>query len=347
MTLSLTSLGDELPSGENLEYEQVFTDLTLAAQPAEERQVGDDVIAGEEADPRAISTAAEAVLAQSHDLRAAVLWGYAKLRTDGYPGFAEATAYLRGCLEQFWETCHPQLDADDDDDPTMRVNAVLDLADPAQTLRALRRAPLTESRSFGRISVRDVMIAAGEMDLPEGDEAPPDASSIAAAFRDTGSETLDAILAAARAAEADIVAINAVFDDKIPGQGPTLEPVLTLLKRAISRLAEATGEDVAEGEAAVESPGASASSAAPAVSAVAGPGEIASPRDVERALEAIIRYYERSEPSSPVPVILERAKRLIGADFMTIVNDMAPAGADNVRLVGGIEAPESGGDWSA
>ncbi len=345
MTLTLSSFGDETPSGENLEYEQIFTDMTIAAQPGEERQMGDEVVPGEEPDAKAIREAAEAVLARSHDLRAAVLMGYAGLRLDGFPGFAEATSYLRGCLEDYWESCHPQLDADDDDDPTMRVNAVLGLVDPTLTLRAVRRAPLTESASFGRVSLRDLMIAAGEIDLPEGETPPPAENQIAAAFRDTPGDTRDAIYAAAKQAQADLIAINAVFDEKIPGRGPGLDPILALLKRAVSRLAEASGEDdaavTAESDAAAPAP----AGAAPATSGGRS-GEISSPRDVERAIEQIIRYYERAEPSSPVPILLARAKRLIGADFMTIVNDIAPGGADNVRLVGGIEAPESGGEWS-
>ncbi len=346
MTLSLSSFGDDAPSGEDLEYEQIFIDMTLAAQPGEERQAGEEILPGEEPDPKAIVEKAEAVLAQSHDLRAAILMGYAGLRMRGYPGFAEATSYIRGCLEQYWATCHPQLDADDDDDPTMRVNAILGLVDPALTLRALRRAPLTESNAFGRISVRDLMIASGEIDKPEGEDAPPAANQIAAAFRDTPSEKLDAILAAARQAQADLIAVNAVFDEKTPGRGPSLDPVLSLLKKAVTRLAEAAGEGEAAEDSEVTGGDAPAAAAAQGGGGGGGrPGEIASQRDVERALEAIIRYYEKSEPSSPVPIILARAKRLIGADFMTIVNDIAPGGADNVRLVGGIEAPESGGEW--
>lgn len=345
MTLTLSSFGDENPSGEDLEYEQIFIDMTLAAQPGEEKQVGKDIVPGEEPDPKAIAEKAEQVLARSHDLRAAILMGYAGLRMNGYPGFAEATSYIRGCLEQYWDSCHPKLDADDDDDPTMRVNAILGLVDPALTLRALRRAPLTESAAFGRISVRDLMIASGEIDKPEGEDPPPADNQIAAAFRDTGSEKLDAILAAARQAQADLIAINAVFDEKTPGRGPSLDPVLTLLKRAVTRLAEAAGEDA---PAATGAEGGDAPAAGGPAQARSGgaPGEIASARDVERALEAIIRYYERAEPSSPVPIILGRAKRLIGADFMTIVNDIAPGGADNVRLVGGIVKPESGSEWS-
>ncbi len=37
-------------------------------------------------------------------------------------------------------------------------------------------------------------------------------------------------------------------------------------------------------------------------------------------------YYARQEPSRPVPILLTRAKRLVGADFMTIMKDMAPQG---------------------
>ena len=48
-------------------------------------------------------------------------------------------------------------------------------------------------------------------------------------------------------------------------------------------------------------------------------------------------YYKSHEPSSPIPLLLERAKRLVNADFLTIMQDMAPQGIDNVHLIGGIE----------
>jgi len=66
-------------------------------------------------------------------------------------------------------------------------------------------------------------------------------------------------------------------------------------------------------------------------------GEIASSRDVEETLDRLIAYYAKQEPSSPVPILLARAKKLVGADFMTIVNEIAPGGADNVKLIGGLE----------
>ena len=49
-----------------------------------------------------------------------------------------------------------------------------------------------------------------------------------------------------------------------------------------------------------------------------------------------ITYYEKNEPSSPVPVLIKRAKRLVGADFVSIIKDIAPNGMDNVEIVAGI-----------
>jgi type VI secretion system protein ImpA len=59
---------------------------------------------------------------------------------------------------------------------------------------------------------------------------------------------------------------------------------------------------------------------------------------VRNALDKIIAYYSQNEPSSPVPILLVRAKKLVGADFVSIMKDMAPNGLENVRLVGGIES---------
>ena len=42
-------------------------------------------------------------------------------------------------------------------------------------------------------------------------------------------------------------------------------------------------------------------------------------------------------PSSPIPMLLERAKRLVNADFLTIIKDMAPHGLDNVQTIGGLD----------
>lgn len=332
----LKSRSDDAPSGENLEYDPSFSELERAAQHGEEKQVGEEIVPGDPPDYGEVIDKAFEVLKYSHDLRAALYLARAELEVNGFPGFAKVTSYIRGCLDQYWDTCHPQLDEEDDDDPTMRVNAIVGLSDDTTMVRPVRRAPLTKSAAFGMVSLRDIDIARGETQ-PSGDEDRVlDDASIAAAFKDTKPDELQAIFEGANTALEDVQAIDAIFNEKIPGQGPDLGNIMKVLQRAVTRLGEETGndaeeaaaEDTAEGEAPAATGGAPAASA---------PGVINSPRDVEAALDRIMAYYAAQEPSSPVPTILARAKRLVGADFMTIMEDMAPDGINNVKLVGGIK----------
>ena len=63
----------------------------------------------------------------------------------------------------------------------------------------------------------------------------------------------------------------------------------------------------------------------------------ASREDVVRLLDRACDYFKRYEPSSPVPLLLRRAKRLITKDFLEIIKDMAPGGLSEVKSIGGIE----------
>ncbi len=334
----LEPLGDDTPSGENLEYDPAFVEMELAAQPGEERQEGDKILEAEDPDFGEVVEKSQAILERSHDIRAAVFYAEAVLYTRGLVGFAEATAYVLGCLETHWDTCHPELDEDDDNDPTMRINAVQGLNGSDTVVRALRRTSLTESRMFGNLSLRMMEIAEGVIPAPANVSDVPDSASIGAAFQDSDSDVLSARLAAAIGAQSDIKAIDALFTEKTPGQGPDLEDVLKTLTQIVRRLSDAVGADAPEGDADAE--GAEAEGGAAAAPAGGGGGGaiggINSANDVSNALDRIILYYQRNEPSSPVPILLERAKRLVNADFLTIMKDLAPMGVEQVNTVGGI-----------
>ncbi len=335
----LQSHGEDAPSGEDLEYDPAFTELEIAAQPGEEKQAGDEIIAAAEPDYKDVRAKAMAVLERSHDLRAAIYLAEAELRLTGYSGFAQATTYIRRCLEEYWESCHPQLDADDDNDPTMRVNAVLSLADRDRILHGVRKAPLTHSRSFGMMSLRDFAVAEGEITPPSDMDRVPDSASISAAFQDTDEDKLRETSQAAATALADVQAINDKFDAETPGQGPDLDPLIKLLKQANKRFRDSLGDQMEETEddAATPEPAAATAPEAGRAGGGGGGGAINSTNDVLNALDRIMGYYERAEPSSPVPILLRRAKKLVNADFMTIVKELAPGGVDNVNLIGGIE----------
>lgn len=337
---------DEAPSGEDLRYDATFAELQIAAQPPEDQEMGDQVLEADATDFREVKRLALEILERSHDLRAAVLLAQAELSLRGFEGFAEVTAYMRGCLEQYWETCHPELD-EDDGDPMMRANAVLDLCGdpdglggPSAIYQALRRTPLTESRTFGRISVRDIQIAEGEATARDG-ESVPDGASVNAAFQDTDDEKLAEIMQAIKDSSENVELIAAAFDEHVPGQGPDLNPLIALLRTAKSKMSAYAGS-AADTEEDTDEPtdDVPVTSGGGGGGGGGGVGGINSQNDVINALDRIMEYYRRAEPSSPVPLLLDRAKRLVNADFVTIVKDMAPQGVENVNLIGGLPDEE-------
>jgi type VI secretion system protein ImpA len=69
--------------------------------------------------------------------------------------------------------------------------------------------------------------------------------------------------------------------------------------------------------------------------------QIRSRDEVIRALDKICEYYQRSEPSSPLPLMLERAKRLVPLGFLELIRDLAPdAVAQAEALRGGYQSEE-------
>jgi type VI secretion system protein ImpA len=207
-------------------------------------------------------------------------------------------------------------------------------------LRLLRCAPLTQSRNFGNLGLRELQYASGEVPAPKGVEA-PDSGDVTAAFKDTAPELLLANLAAVGAAMANIRAIDKVFSDNLGGMGPSLDAAVKLLlqiQKALGAHVEAPVlvEEEAEAEGAMDGE-VDGTGAPAAVSGGGGGGQIGSSRDVTVMLDRILAYYARFEPSSPVPLILSRAKRLVGADFMTIMKDLAPQGVNDVTMISGDE----------
>ena len=59
--------------------------------------------------------------------------------------------------------------------------------------------------------------------------------------------------------------------------------------------------------------------------------------DAVRALDAVAEYFRRSEPSSPIPLFVERAKRLVAKDFLEVLADIAPDALSVARSAGGLK----------
>ena len=68
-------------------------------------------------------------------------------------------------------------------------------------------------------------------------------------------------------------------------------------------------------------------------------GSIQSPDDVIRTLDKICDYYEQFEPSSPVPLLLIRARKLVRKSFMEIIQDLSPDAVHQIEVISGPAKP--------
>jgi type VI secretion system protein ImpA len=333
----LREISADRPGGDDLEYDPDFNALTQLAQRKPEQQFGDTVIPAEEPDWRAVEKAAVALFGRTKDLRVALQLAMAAIHTGGYDGFEKALSVMRGLVERYWDSVNPVLDPDDDNDPTARVNIITSLADRGALLGPLRDAAIVESRAIGRFSLRDIEVSAANA----GGEPPPGvagSATIDAAFLDAPLEGLQQRLETIRTAIGHAKAIErAVTDNVGVANAPNLEDLVRVLNDAArvlsERVARRQGGEATAPEARTETEGGGAVLAASSGASV--PGRIASRADVIKALQRICDYYAQAEPASPVPILLDRARRLVDKNFMQLLEDLAPAGAEQFQVIKG------------
>ena len=346
LTRLLQEVAPNDPSGPNLEYDPAFGEVERIAQGKPEQVMGATVIPAEEPNWRELKTKTLALLGRSKDLRAGLHLTRALLRTDGFPGYADALGLLQGYVEKYWDSFHPLLDPDDGNDPTMRVNILVSLCDAETGLRAVRETPFVSGRTLGRFALRDVLVATGQLPAPatpQGGKPPATLAEIDAAFMECDPADLKATTEAVAQSAERVGALEAKLTAHVgPTRAASFAELTKLLKSASQILAERLsrrGLGEAPGAAETTAPGAK-----PAAGAAAGPkpmsGEILSREDAIRVLDKVSEYFARNEPSSPVPLLLHRAKRLVSKNFMEIVKDIAPAGLAQVETVGGVKGSE-------
>ena len=346
----LEPVSAEAPCGENLEYDADYAAMELAAAGKPEQQFGSTLIAAEDPDWGEVLGKAIGLLERSKDLRVALSLARSGTRADGIAGLADSLTVINGLLDKFWDAVHPQLDPDDENDPTIRINTIASLCDPTSMLRFAREAPLVRSRGMGSFSYRDVQVASGEMP-PPSEGSKPEQASIDAAFSDVDSEQLKTTAAdAARALEMARGIEENLTEHVGVSRAPSLEALTDMLKgmnKLLHAKLEIRGllndeEPAAEPADAPKTPRVRAKPQLPRPTVVRRlrsqklTGEIASREDVIRAIDKICDYYKRYEPSSPVPLFLNRAKRLASKSFLEILRDLTPDALNQALALGGI-----------
>lgn len=334
----LKPVSDDAPCGRDLEYEEPFLSLQELARGKPEQVIGDQVRPAQEPAWPKVREAAEGLFSSTKDLRVAGILHMSLLKTAGVAGLESGLALMHGMLDRYWDHLFPMLDADDDNDPTFRVNSLIAAIVSEEALATLRLAPLVESRQFGKHSLRAYRIATGTLRVDSAETVDPaqELARIEGAFGDVPTEALSATAALLNAAGEHLNGIQHILLDKadgIPDDLKTLAADLREMKSLLDGQLAKRGVDAgaAAAEGSTEAGGGAETSSQPIS------GAIRNRSDVITTIDKICDYYARSEPSSPVPLLLQRAKRLVNKDFMDILRDLAPNGVSEAEVIGGLE----------
>ena len=319
---------DDRPCGENLEDTQLMASIDadqLFGQPVSL----DPALPWAEIKARALEA-----LGKSKDFRLLTYLSAAVLRTDGLLPFLDSLAVASRWLDTYWADVYPLID----EDAIVRRNALSGFADPNAVLDPLRRAPIVSSRQHGRFSFRDIEMAAGQVAPVEGEEV-RDQRLIDSAF---ASVPLDGLMAVEQGLTTAMAALKDIDARMRSEGGSEAAPEADRLRAQLARMDAVVRKQLAArpdaaglvaGEA-FDADGAAGSAGPAAV------GAIRSRQDAVRAMEAVAEFFRTNEPSSPVPLLLERAARLVSKSFLEVLADMAPDAVAQARAAGGLRKDE-------
>jgi len=376
LDLFLAPLDRGTPSGTELRNDPRFQAIQRLLEPAARsariESPGEPPAVTSQVDWGEILSRAEDLAGTGRDLRLLVVVARARANVDGidpdtgyrgYAGLAAGLDLIAKNLDAFWDSLHPELR--DSKLPReaglRRINALMQLEnDDNGLLGDLEMNAVIQPRGLGAVSGEDLAMGAlSDNDVlneaPSGLGAADEARILAdhesrrhrveAATRALAAESpeiFEGLSASRAAARTALDALARVVNEKLglgPGEGLRFAELSKFLDRVGATLEAARAHIAAEAgdTAGLEPAGATPGAQAAAGAAVSTGGAINSRTDVERALDAIIAFYERTEPASPIPHLARRLRRMVPMDFMELMEELAPGGVKEFRNVAGID----------
>ncbi|MDR0217528.1 MAG: type VI secretion system protein TssA [Enterobacteriaceae bacterium] len=352
----LAPISEDAPCGENLEYDKAFLLLEQAQIEKNEQQFGDVIIPAEP--PNWVNVekqAAELLRSRTKDIRVitALMRSWVEMR--GIFGFADGLGLLRQTLERYWEEVWPRLEFEGELDPLFRLNALADIEDGSPLVIKLQYSTLLESHAQ-KLTFREACslldgtvseisgFTGGRPRLLEELKKKFDSPEIAAVtlIRDHLTALLDIIrerLSAGHMPEVTrfLKHLNMIMQFSMVEQLKTADERQTdvSLSDANAQLSVASEPGEMATDAAASAATNSASRRNNSSSIRWYEVEINSRDEAQLLLEKARKYFMTHEPSHPAPMMIQRIQRLIALDFLSIVNDLAPEGLNQLSILFG------------
>ncbi len=234
--------------------------------------------------------------ARTRDLRVWVWLAQSLLATEGLAGFASGVELMVAGVDRYWNELPPY--DEEDENPRERFTARLG----ALSALCCSNFQTPDSELLKR---RSTVLFLEEFER---------AVAAAAAGPDAGTS--------AQRLERAFSALETLFRDRY---GPAGDPQLGFgeLRRRLRPLQDRPAPPSNDQDEAPARPNGHAY------------GSVRTRDDVVTALDLVLDYYSRNEPSSPVPLLVGRAKRLVAMSFLDAIKELAPGGLKELQAVAG------------
>jgi len=331
-------------SAADVENSPEYQALLVAAAGKPERSMGDSVIPAEPPVWSDVRKIARNLLTDPPHLSVLVHLAKAGMYLDGFKGLNESMLQLQSELSNKWEDVVPLADADDPDDPFYeRVNYLRELADDPTFLASVQKIPLVEVRGLGGFSSRDIDIAAGKITGTEEDQARCQEGLIRGAFAEIDNAVLVETLEQITAVGSSCNELGALFDERAgSGHGLSFGALQQQVDICLKRVQEYGAANLESASSAIETATESPGSSMPGepapllVSTATNPAGLPDRPTVCASFDQIIHYYQEKEPSSPVPVLAQRARDMVTKSFFDVLEDLAPTEKGNLPALMGV-----------
>jgi type VI secretion system protein ImpA len=323
----LQPISSEKPSGENIRHSPVFSDIREARRADDTLAQGDWQHEPKVAQwSRVVELATSALANQSKDLQICAYMCEALVNLYGFVGLRDGLKVMRGLHEKFWETVYPALDGTS---MVARANALAWLNKSLEV--PLKCLALTKSGGGSEYDYLDWMDSV-KFDFPEDmDSLPSDVYERLAALKAQAEVEKRATAADWRKAKGqtprafyeetyailnecweEFQKLDEIMDQKFDRQTPGLGLLKSSLDEVRSQVEKIVKEKrILEPDPVQDVPNIATStseSAAPeGVSIPVGP--VHSRQEALQRLAEVARYFEVTEPHSPVAYLVQRAIR--------------------------------------
>lgn len=349
--------------GVNLEDDSAFQNFFFESQGTPERFDGKNTTPPEPPEWRAVKKQAIEYLKKTRDLNLLSVLSQAVLNTEGIVKFEQCLSGISQLVKNNWTALYPSLD-EDDGDPLERISALGHLSDKAFIVNTLKTIPIAHSKVFGNLTLQ--LIDRSVNPAIKGDSN-LGISQIKGIFKDANSDEINNIYLATKQCIGHLNDINQTFIEQAGSEYNVnfdmITEVLTHMINTLDKYVEIKAT-VVESDEQIAGDNNSTSSSNPSatdptaslIATFDGTNmKLNSRQDVERCFELILSYYNEVEPSSPIPILIKRSKKLVNSDFLDIVKDIFPDALEQVHKLGGITDPNeeqasddastSGGSW--